>query len=50
MGLAISRAIVDAHGGSITVTSQPGRGSVFTITMPKAEARERTRLETAASK
>jgi two-component system sensor histidine kinase KdpD len=50
MGLAISRAIVDAHGGSITVTSQPGRGSVFTITMPKAEARERTGLETAASK
>lgn len=37
MGLAISRAIVDAHGGSIGVTSQPGRGSVFTLTMPKAE-------------
>ena len=34
MGLAISRAIAEAHGGSITVTSQPGRGSVFTIWLP----------------
>jgi len=36
MGLAISRAIVEAHGGSIGVTSQPGRGSVFTLMIPKA--------------
>jgi len=34
MGLAISRAIVDAHGGTIEVTSQPGRGSVFTMKLP----------------
>jgi len=34
MGLAISRAIVEAHGGSITVTSQPGQGSVFTARIP----------------
>ncbi len=34
MGLAISRAIVEAHGGSITVTSQPGEGSVFTALIP----------------
>jgi two-component system sensor histidine kinase KdpD len=37
MGLAISRAIVHAHGGEITVTSQPGRGSVFTISLPIAD-------------
>ncbi|HEX3968237.1 MAG TPA: ATP-binding protein, partial [Edaphobacter sp.] len=37
MGLAISRAIIEAHGGSIGVTSQPGRGSVFTLTLPKAQ-------------
>jgi len=44
MGLAISRAIVDAHGGSIRVTSQPGRGSVFTLTMPKANLTDRVDL------
>jgi len=37
MGLAISRAIVEAHGGRITVTSQPGHGSVFTFSLPVAE-------------
>ena len=47
MGLAISRAIVDAHGGSIGVTSQPGRGSVFTLTMPKAELSDRAKMPTA---
>jgi two-component system sensor histidine kinase KdpD len=36
MGLAISRAIVNAHGGAIAVTSQPGHGSVFTFTLPLA--------------
>jgi two-component system sensor histidine kinase KdpD len=34
MGLAISRSIVEAHGGEITVTSQPGKGSVFTFDIP----------------
>jgi two-component system sensor histidine kinase KdpD len=34
MGLAISRAIVQAHGGTISVTSQLGHGSVFTFTLP----------------
>ena len=34
MGLASSRAIVNAHDGEIRVVSQPGRGSVFTITLP----------------
>ncbi len=35
MGLWISRRIVEAHGGSIDVESEPGRGSVFTVTLPK---------------
>jgi len=34
MGLPISRSIVEAHGGEITVTSQPGQGSVFTCRFP----------------
>jgi two-component system, OmpR family, sensor histidine kinase KdpD len=37
MGLAISRAIVNAHGGIIGVTSQLGHGSVFTFTLPIAK-------------
>ncbi len=34
MGLAIVKAIVEAHGGKITVTSQLGCGSVFRIVLP----------------
>jgi two-component system sensor histidine kinase KdpD len=34
MGLPISRSIIEAHGGKMDVTSQPGQGSVFTFTVP----------------
>ena len=34
MGLAVAKAIVEAHGGSIKVVSQVGKGSVFTFTLP----------------
>jgi two-component system sensor histidine kinase KdpD len=34
MGLAIAKAIVEAHGGAIEVTSQPGQGSVFSFRLP----------------
>ena len=34
MGLAISRAIIDAHHGSLTVTSQVDHGSVFSFSLP----------------
>lgn len=36
MGLAISRAIVEAHHGQLSVTSQVGEGSVFSFTLPIA--------------
>jgi len=36
MGLPISKAIVEAHGGGIGVTSQLNHGSVFTFTLPVA--------------
>ena len=34
MGLAIAKAIVELHGGTISVTSQLGHGSVFSFTLP----------------
>jgi two-component system sensor histidine kinase KdpD len=34
MGLAIAKAIVEAHGGTISLTTQTGRGSVFSFTLP----------------
>ncbi|HMK29648.1 MAG TPA: ATP-binding protein [Terriglobales bacterium] len=36
MGLAIAKAIVELHGGTIGLTSQLGRGSVFWFTLPVA--------------
>ena len=34
MGLPIAKAIVEAHGGTISLTSQRGHGSVFSFTLP----------------
>jgi len=38
LGLAISRAIVEAHGGTIAVDSRAGQGTTFTFTLPLAGA------------
>jgi signal transduction histidine kinase len=35
LGLAISKKLVDAHGGSIELVSEPGAGAEFLVTLPK---------------
>lgn len=37
IGLAVSRRIVEAHDGSITVESEPGKGTTFTVSLPVCE-------------
>ena len=38
LGLSISRAIVKEHGGDIQVASEPGRGTAFSLLLPRHEA------------
>ena len=37
LGLAISRKLARKMGGDVTVTSEPGKGSVFTVRLPGGE-------------
>ncbi|MFN3431900.1 MAG: sensor histidine kinase [Candidatus Sericytochromatia bacterium] len=38
LGLAITRQLVAIQGGALTVESEPGRGSIFTVTLPVESA------------
>ena len=42
LGLAITRALVELHGGTITVASVPGQGSTFSFTLPASQEPEGT--------
>jgi two-component system OmpR family sensor kinase len=55
LGLAIAQAIIQAHGGEIRCSSEPGKGSVFTIVFAslaacQALAQENNRAESIASR
>ena len=49
LGLAIGKWIAEAHGGSIAVTSRPGRGSTFTVTIPRAAGGPPAVIESSSS-
>lgn len=37
LGMSIAREIIEKHGGSISVTSEVGQGTVFSVVLPAAE-------------
>lgn len=39
LGLALVKAIIEDHGGQVAVESEPGRGSTFSLTLPKVTQR-----------
>ncbi len=40
LGLSLVRAIVLAHGGTVDVTTEPGRGSTFVVYLPRVARSE----------
>jgi two-component system, sensor histidine kinase and response regulator len=45
LGLHLSSRIVQAHGGTITLTSELGRGSAFTVSLPKHSSHQSLMME-----
>jgi signal transduction histidine kinase len=40
LDLAIVKAAIEGHGGKVSVQSKLGKGSVFTVTLPKVRKSE----------
>jgi len=36
LGLSLVKAVIEAHGGQVSVTSAPNEGSIFVISLPRA--------------
>jgi signal transduction histidine kinase len=45
LGLAIIKAVVEAHGGSVSVSSEPGIGSTFALRLPGFTERQSREVE-----
>ncbi len=45
LGLSIVQALVTAHGGRVTVHSEPGAGATFTVVLPRESAQESARRQ-----
>jgi signal transduction histidine kinase/class 3 adenylate cyclase len=45
LGLAVTKQLVELHGGSIAVDSAPGQGAIFTFTLPLSELDQKAQTQ-----